>query len=113
MYASQWFMTLFSYRFPLDFVYRILDSVFAEGVEALFRFAIALMKKNEEKLLELNFDHAVNFLKLELFECYRRPDSGSEANGVVEEEGDVQQVVCRVEKYAPRFSPRHRLLRRL
>lgn len=72
MYASQWFMTLFSYRFPLDFVYRILDSVFAEGVEALFRFAIALMKRNEERLLEMNFDRAVEFLKMELFECYRR-----------------------------------------
>ncbi|PWY98258.1 hypothetical protein BCV70DRAFT_152642, partial [Testicularia cyperi] len=72
MYASQWFMTLFSYRFPLDLVYRVLDSVFAEGVEALFRFAIALMRKNEERLLELPFDQAVNFLKLELFECYRK-----------------------------------------
>ncbi|SJX63743.1 related to GYP5-GTPase-activating protein (GAP) [Sporisorium reilianum f. sp. reilianum] len=74
MYASQWFMTLFSYRFPLEFVYRILDSVFAEGVEALFRFAIALMRRNEERLLEMGFDHAVQFLKLELFECYRRPE---------------------------------------
>ncbi|KAJ1579384.1 hypothetical protein NDA11_005253 [Ustilago hordei] len=81
MFASQWFMTLFSYRFPLEFVYRILDSVFAEGVEALFRFAIALMKKNEEKLLQLNFDKAVEFLKLQLFECYRRPDCSSSQDG--------------------------------
>lgn len=80
MYASQWFMTLFSYRFPLDFVYRILDSVFAEGVEALFRFAIALMKRNEERLLELNFDKAVEFLKMELFECYRRTPSPSDTS---------------------------------
>ncbi len=36
MYASQWFMTLFSYRFPLDLVYRILDSVFAEGWKPSF-----------------------------------------------------------------------------
>lgn len=85
MYASQWFMTLFSYRFPLDFVYRILDSVFAEGVEALFRFAIALMKKSEEKLLDMNFEQAVNFLKMELFECYRRSDSNGVHSG---EDGD-------------------------
>ncbi|SPO27637.1 related to GYP5 - GTPase-activating protein (GAP) [Ustilago trichophora] len=84
MYASQWFMTLFSYRFPLDFVYRILDSVFAEGVEALFRFAIALMKKNEERLLEMHFDKAVEYLKMELFECYRRSDSGSGRSSVAE-----------------------------
>lgn len=79
MYASQWFMTLFSYRFPLDFVYRILDSVFAEGVEALFRFAIALMRRNEERLLEMGFDRAVEFLKMELFECYRRSDISATA----------------------------------
>ncbi|CDS00347.1 hypothetical protein, partial [Sporisorium scitamineum] len=61
--------------FPLEFVYRILDSVFAEGVEALFRFAIALMRRNEERLLEMGFDQAVQFLKMELFECYRRTES--------------------------------------
>jgi hypothetical protein len=31
MYASQWFMTIFAYRFPLDLVFRILDIIFAEG----------------------------------------------------------------------------------
>ncbi|PWN49932.1 RabGAP/TBC [Violaceomyces palustris] len=74
MYASQWFMTRDSYRFPLDLVYRILDSVFAEGVEALFRFALALMKKNEDQLLKLNFEQAVNFLKQSLFDIYLKPD---------------------------------------
>ncbi|SNX85982.1 related to GYP5 - GTPase-activating protein (GAP) [Melanopsichium pennsylvanicum] len=87
MYASQWFMTLFSYRFPLDFVYRVLDSVFAEGVEALFRFAIALMKKNEERLLEMNFEQAVNYLKMELFESYRRSDA---SNGAFNAQNDAE-----------------------
>ena len=45
MYASQWFMTLFSYRFPLELVYRILDSIFAEGIEAMLRFALALLQR--------------------------------------------------------------------
>ncbi len=82
MYASQWFMTLFSYRFPLDLVYRILDSVFAEGVEALFRFAIALMKKNEEALLEQSFDQAVNFLKMNLFDQYLSNTTSAEGKPV-------------------------------
>ncbi|EPQ30179.1 uncharacterized protein PFL1_02295 [Pseudozyma flocculosa PF-1] len=77
MYASQWFMTLFSYRFPLELVYRILDSVFAEGVEALFRFALALMKRNEEELLKLNFDSAVSFLKQSLFDVYLKSDEAA------------------------------------
>lgn len=33
MYASQWFMTIFAYRFPLDVVFRIIDVVFAEGFD--------------------------------------------------------------------------------
>ncbi|KAL4401531.1 GTPase-activating protein [Malassezia pachydermatis] len=70
MYASQWFMTLFSYRFPLEVVYRILDSIFAEGIEAMFRFALALMSKNEAKLLELDFEGCLEFLKDYLIDVY-------------------------------------------
>ncbi|KAK0543573.1 GTPase-activating protein [Tilletia horrida] len=79
MYAAQWFMTLFSYRFPLELVYRILDSVFAEGIETLFRFSIALMQRNEEKLITLAFEEAVQFLKDNLFDAYLRetPTKGS------------------------------------
>lgn len=60
-----------AYRMPLEIVYRILDSVFAEGIEALFRFALALMKKNEEHLLTLGFDDAVPILAARIFEVYR------------------------------------------
>lgn len=79
MYASQWFMTLFSYRFPLDFVYRILDSVFAEGLEAVFRFAVSLMKKSEDALIDLPFEQALAYLKgSDIVDVYKVP-SASEA----------------------------------
>ncbi|WWC85885.1 uncharacterized protein L201_000752 [Kwoniella dendrophila CBS 6074] len=71
IYAAQWFMTLFSYRFPLSLVYRVLDIVFAEGIEAIFRFSLALLKKSEDKLLELEFEQILNFLQSDLFEVYR------------------------------------------
>ncbi|OCF59563.1 hypothetical protein L486_02233 [Kwoniella mangroviensis CBS 10435] len=71
IYAAQWFMTLFSYRFPLSLVYRVLDIVFAEGIEAIFRFSLALLKKSEDKLLELDFEQILNFLQSDLFEVYR------------------------------------------
>lgn len=32
MYASQWFLTFFSYRFPLDLVFRLFDIIFLSGV---------------------------------------------------------------------------------
>ncbi|GAA98933.1 hypothetical protein E5Q_05621 [Mixia osmundae IAM 14324] len=73
MYASQWFLTLFGYRFPLELVSSVMDLVFAEGVEAIFRFAVALMKKNEEKLLKLDFERLLDFLKADLFESYLDP----------------------------------------
>ncbi|KAG8938510.1 GTPase-activating protein, partial [Tulasnella sp. 408] len=53
MFCSQWFLTMFSYRFPLDLVFRIFDSVFGHGIEAIFGFSIVLLIKNEEKLLKL------------------------------------------------------------
>lgn len=70
MYASQWFMTLFSYRFPMEIVYRILDAVFSEGIDAVFRFAIALLRKNEDKLLTLDFENCLDFVKLNLTRVY-------------------------------------------
>ncbi|KAI8140954.1 rab-GTPase-TBC domain-containing protein [Fennellomyces sp. T-0311] len=55
MYASQWFLTLFAYSFPIPLVLRIYDLVFAEGaVETITRVAIAVMQKNQQKLLEID-----------------------------------------------------------
>ncbi|KAK8845526.1 hypothetical protein IAR55_006241 [Kwoniella newhampshirensis] len=71
MYASQWFMTLFSYRFPLSLVYRVLDIVFAEGIEAIFRFSLALLQLSEDKLIDLEFEQILNYLQSDLFEVYR------------------------------------------
>ncbi|WVR03543.1 hypothetical protein IAU60_000535 [Kwoniella sp. DSM 27419] len=73
IYAAQWFMTLFSYRFPLSLVYRVLDIVFAEGIEAIFRFSLALLQKSEDKLLELEFEQILKFFQSDLFEVYRTP----------------------------------------
>ncbi|CAD6649062.1 XXYS1_4_G0019450.mRNA.1.CDS.1 [Saccharomyces cerevisiae] len=52
MYATQWFLTFFAYKFPLEFVLRIFDIVFVEGIEVLLKFAVNLMLKNEETLVK-------------------------------------------------------------
>ncbi|AFR94077.2 hypothetical protein C343_02146 [Cryptococcus neoformans C23] len=101
MYASQWFMTLFSYRFPLSLVYRVLDIVFAEGIEAVFRFSLALLKKSEEKLVQLDFEQILQFLQADLFEVYRAPaennrgeaEDGKENGYDVEEEWKANEFV--------------------
>lgn len=71
MYASQWFMTLFAYKFPLDLVFRIYDTLLVEGVESLLRFAIALLKANHDQILNHDFETLIEFLKNGLFEPYK------------------------------------------
>ncbi|KZV95128.1 RabGAP/TBC [Exidia glandulosa HHB12029] len=70
MFCSQWFLTLFSYRWPLPIVYRIWDNCLASGIEAIFGFSIALLLKNEEALLNLKFDQILDFLKSKILDCY-------------------------------------------
>ncbi|KAG0276831.1 hypothetical protein BGZ95_006982 [Linnemannia exigua] len=51
MYASQWFLSLFAYTYPLPLVLRVYDVVFTEGApETIMRVAVAFLKKNEEKI---------------------------------------------------------------
>ncbi|QPG73917.1 hypothetical protein FOA43_001232 [Brettanomyces nanus] len=76
MYATQWFLTLFGYKFPLDMVLRIYDIVIAEGIESILRFALNLMQKNHERLLTLRFDQLLEFLKEQIFFHYLTADSG-------------------------------------
>ncbi|KAK0195593.1 rab-GTPase-TBC domain-containing protein [Armillaria mellea] len=78
MFCSQWFLTMFSYRFPLDIVFRIYDNCLANGIEAIFGFSIALLHKNEDLLLGLKFDEILTFLNTKLFDRYKVQSTESE-----------------------------------
>ncbi|KAI9272577.1 rab-GTPase-TBC domain-containing protein [Sporodiniella umbellata] len=71
MYASQWFLTLFAYKFPLEVVYRVYDLLFVEGVNCLFAIGLALLAKNQATLLSLDFDHLVSYLKEDMLTVYQ------------------------------------------
>jgi len=58
-------------RFPLSLVYRVLDIVFAEGLEAMFRFSLAILLRSEDKLLGMEFEQILSYLQSDLFEIYR------------------------------------------
>ncbi|KAG7449507.1 RabGAP/TBC [Guyanagaster necrorhizus] len=77
MFCSQWFLTMFSYRFPLDVVFRIYDNCLANGIEAIFGFSIALLRKNEDLLLGLKFDEILTFLNTKLFDRYKAQSTES------------------------------------
>ncbi|KAF8161110.1 rab-GTPase-TBC domain-containing protein [Crassisporium funariophilum] len=83
MFCSQWFLTLFSYRFPLEIVFRIYDNCLANGIEAIFGFSVTLLKKNEEALLALKFDEILAFMNTKLFDCYliQHPEDRIEGSG--------------------------------
>ncbi|CAL1164703.1 unnamed protein product [Cladocopium goreaui] len=63
MYASQWFMTVCIYNFPFSTVVRVWDIFLAEGVKIIFRIALALLKLNQEALLNQSFEQILQTLK--------------------------------------------------
>lgn len=80
LYATQWFLTLFVYRFPLQLVLRIYDLILSEGLAAILKFGIVLMQKNASTLLGLNdMVSLTTFLKDKLFDVYidQSPSAGS------------------------------------
>ena len=70
MYASQWFLTLFAYKFPLDMVFRIFDLIFSEGLDVIYRVAIALLASNEKYLMTLKFEELIDCLKNRIYQLY-------------------------------------------
>ena len=84
LYATQWFLTLFAYRFPLQLVLRIYDLILSEGLEsAILKFGIVLMQKNVKALLEMkDMGTLTTFLKEKLFDVYI--DKAPSANSILE-----------------------------
>lgn len=81
LYATQWFLTLFAYRFPLQLVLRIYDLILEEGLEStILKFAIAIMRRNSETLLGMkDMTPLTTFLKERLFDVYidKQPSASS------------------------------------
>lgn len=66
MFASQWFLTLFTARFPLYFVFSILDAFLLDGVTVLFQVAITLLSVCKKELLELDFEGILKYVRVTL-----------------------------------------------
>ncbi|KAG2201062.1 hypothetical protein INT47_010814 [Mucor saturninus] len=98
MYAYQWFSTLFAYRFPLDTVFRIYDMIFAEGIETLLRFSLALLDRNQATILSLEFDDLVSYLKNDLLDVYK-----SNSNQLVKDAFQIHIVSKRLDRLAKDF----------
>ncbi|ETV89122.1 hypothetical protein H257_00498 [Aphanomyces astaci] len=63
MYATQWFVTLYSYSFPFEFVTRVWDIYLHEGWKIVYRVALALLTVSEKTLLDASFEKIMEFFR--------------------------------------------------
>lgn len=63
MYASQWFITVFSYSFPFPLALRIWDVFLFEGVKIVFQVGLALLRFCHDDLIKLPFEKLVHALR--------------------------------------------------
>ncbi|CAH1128718.1 unnamed protein product [Ceutorhynchus assimilis] len=66
MFASQWFLTLFTARFPLYFVFHIIDVFLLQGIDTLFQMALALLMACKKDLLQLDFEGILKYFRVSL-----------------------------------------------
>ncbi|KAJ9118572.1 hypothetical protein QFC22_003792 [Naganishia vaughanmartiniae] len=84
--------------------------MFAEGLEAIFRFSMALMRKNEVELLRLDFEGILRFLTIDIFECYKNTASkvvDEDAESVAEPASETEWLTNEFvrDAYAVQFTP--------
>lgn len=63
MFATQWLLTMFTSSFPFDVVTRVWDSFLLEGWKVSYRVMLALLEKEQSKLLKMNFEVMMNHFK--------------------------------------------------
>lgn len=61
IYASSWFLTLFTTTLSLPLACRIMDVFLSEGIEIVFKVALAMLTLGKEDLLSLDME---NILKV-------------------------------------------------
>ena len=62
MYASEWFICLFSRNLSFDVLVRIFDVFLLEGYKVIYRFALAFLKLKEDEFLKAK-DGLVSIMK--------------------------------------------------
>lgn len=66
MYASSWFLTLFSTTLPLALAFRIMDVFISEGMEMIFRISISILQTSKDELLAQDMEGMIKFLQKDM-----------------------------------------------
>ncbi|CAG9783239.1 unnamed protein product [Diatraea saccharalis] len=75
MFASQWFLTVFTARFPLPLVYHILDVFLLQGIDTLFQVALALLYRSRKELVQHDFEGVLKYFRVTLPKKCRAEES--------------------------------------
>jgi hypothetical protein len=70
MYASSWFLTLFTTQLPLELSNRVMDVFLSEGMEIIFRCAIAILQLSRVELLQLDMEGMLKYFQRQLAEQF-------------------------------------------
>ncbi|KRY39356.1 Ecotropic viral integration site 5 -like protein, partial [Trichinella spiralis] len=108
MYASSWFLTLFSTQLPLDIAFRILDLLLIDKISIAFRIALAILQlcridlltldmegmlrrsKDQEEAIELRGIRTENRLLRQRVECLEQ-ESASLADRLIDKQVALAQ----------------------
>ncbi|KAE8751857.1 hypothetical protein FOCC_FOCC001334 [Frankliniella occidentalis] len=66
MYASSWFLTLFTTAMPLPVACRIMDVFLLEGMEIIFKVALALLTIAKDNILSLDMEGMLKYFQKDL-----------------------------------------------
>ncbi|TGZ71014.1 hypothetical protein CRM22_002873 [Opisthorchis felineus] len=78
MYASQWFLTLFTAKFPLQLVFHIVDLFLAEGMVFILKVAFTLLRLARRDLLGLDFEGVLKYLRVTMPKRFIDVEAGNE-----------------------------------
>lgn len=66
MYASRWFLTLYTTTLNLAVSCRVMDIFLSEGMEFIFKMALAMLVLGKDSLLSLDMEAMLKFFQKEL-----------------------------------------------
>ncbi|XP_053631032.1 rab GTPase-activating protein 1 isoform X3 [Cherax quadricarinatus] len=74
MFASQWFLTLYTAKFPLFMVFHYLDLFLLTGIDSVFQVALALLQMSKKELISSDFEGILKYFRVSLPKKYRNED---------------------------------------
>uniref|UniRef100_A0A673J1F9 Rab GTPase-activating protein 1-like n=1 Tax=Sinocyclocheilus rhinocerous TaxID=307959 RepID=A0A673J1F9_9TELE len=92
MYASQWFLTLFTAKFPLCMVFHITDLLLCE--------VIHLPPTSKEDLLQADFEGALKFFRVQLPKRYRAAEN---ARRLMEQACNIKVPTKKLKKFEKEY----------